>query len=85
MDNYSFLNTAHTSYFEEQYDRYLKAPDTVEPSWRAFFQGFDFGIERGADILENEEVPESVRKELDREDREARDERQGFTIVARLP
>ena len=64
MDNYSFLNTAHTSYFEEQYDRYLKAPDTVEPSWRAFFQGFDFGIESGADILENEEVPESVRKEF---------------------
>jgi|TARA_B100001741_G_C16553879_1_gene601160 2-oxoglutarate dehydrogenase E1 component len=64
MDNYSFLNTAHTSYFEEQYDRYLKAPDTIEPSWRAFFQGFDFGIETGADVLENEEVPESVRKEF---------------------
>ena len=45
MDNYSFLNTAHTAYFAELYDQYLKHPDSVEPSWRTFFQGFDFGLE----------------------------------------
>ena len=45
MDKYSFLNTAHTSFFAELYDRYLINPDSVEPSWRAFFQGFDFGME----------------------------------------
>ncbi len=27
------------------YDKYLINPDSVEPSWRAFFQGFDFGME----------------------------------------
>ncbi|SHJ09698.1 2-oxoglutarate dehydrogenase E1 component [Arenibacter nanhaiticus] len=45
MDKYSFLNAAHTSYFAELYDKYLIHPDSVEPSWRAFFQGFDFGME----------------------------------------
>ncbi len=47
MDKYSFLNTAHTSFFAELYDQYLLYPDSVEPSWRAFFQGFDFGMESG--------------------------------------
>ncbi len=47
MDKYSFLNTAHTSFFAELYDQYLIHPDSVEPSWRAFFQGFDFGMESG--------------------------------------
>ena len=43
MDKYSFLNAAHTSFFADMYNKYLSHPDSVEPSWRAFFQGFDFG------------------------------------------
>ena len=45
MDRFSFLNAAHTAYFAELYDQYLQNPDRVEPSWRAFFQGFDFGMQ----------------------------------------
>jgi 2-oxoglutarate dehydrogenase E1 component len=45
MDRYSFLNAAHTEFFAQLYDQYLQNPDSVEPSWRAFFQGFDFGME----------------------------------------
>lgn len=45
MDRYSFLNTAHTQFFADLYDQYTQNPDSVEPSWRAFFQGFDFGVE----------------------------------------
>lgn len=70
MDKYSFLNAAHTAYFADLYDQYLQNPDTVEPSWRAFFQGFDFGIEN-ADLngvlAENcilPEVPEHMQKEF---------------------
>ena len=44
MDRFSFLNAAHTQFFADLYDQYLQAPDSVEPSWRAFFQGFDFGL-----------------------------------------
>ena len=65
MDKYSFLNTAHTDYFTELYDKYLKHPDTVEPSWRAFFQGFDFGQENGISQIEVDNlVPENIQKEF---------------------
>ena len=60
MDKYSFLNAAHTAHFAELYDQYLINPDSVEPSWRAFFQGFDFGMEQQGDI----EIPEDVLKEF---------------------
>ena len=53
MDKYSFLNTAHTSFFADLYDKYLKNPDSVEPSWRAFFQGFDFGSETALEGAED--------------------------------
>jgi 2-oxoglutarate dehydrogenase E1 component len=43
MDRFSFLNAAHTDFFAELYDQYLDNPDSIEPSWRSFFQGFDFG------------------------------------------
>ena len=77
MDKYSFLNTAHTSFFSELYDKYLVNPDSVEPSWRAFFQGFDFGLESSLDNLDidenrttaivngdKSEMPESLQKEF---------------------
>ena len=78
MDKYSFLNAAHTSFFAELYDKYLINPDSVEPSWRAFFQGFDFGVEssldesdlptpNGADISGAQAgvtVPETLHKEF---------------------
>jgi len=43
MDKFSFLNAAHSQFFADLYDQYIENPDSVEPSWRAFFQGFDFG------------------------------------------
>jgi 2-oxoglutarate dehydrogenase E1 component len=69
MDKYSFLNAAHTAYFADLYDQYLKNPDSVEPSWRAFFQGYDFGSESygmEGDIVEgvSTQVPEHVQKEF---------------------
>lgn len=42
MDRFSFLNAAHTAFFADLYEQYLQNPDGVEPSWRSFFQGFDF-------------------------------------------
>ena len=44
MDRFSFLNAAHTEFFAQLYDQYLDNPDSVEPSWRSFFQGIDFGM-----------------------------------------
>ncbi|SHJ57540.1 2-oxoglutarate dehydrogenase E1 component [Pseudozobellia thermophila] len=78
MDKYSFLNAAHTTFFADLYDKYLKAPDSIEPSWRAFFQGFDLGSELALDEIDVEalangtghdtnggvEIPESLQKEF---------------------
>jgi len=65
MDNYSFLNAAHTAHFASLYDQYLQQPDSVEPSWRAFFQGFDFGIESNSSTsTDTVEVPEHLQKEF---------------------
>jgi 2-oxoglutarate dehydrogenase E1 component len=49
MDRFSFLNAAHTQFFADLYEQYTVNPDSVEPSWRAFFQGFDFGLESAND------------------------------------
>ncbi|RYH73478.1 2-oxoglutarate dehydrogenase E1 component [Flavobacteriaceae bacterium 144Ye] len=69
MDKYSFLNAAHTAYFADLYEQYLQNPDSVEPSWRAFFQGYDFGSESygiEGEIVEgvSTQIPEHVQKEF---------------------
>ncbi|MEP1487782.1 MAG: 2-oxoglutarate dehydrogenase E1 component [Algibacter sp.] len=69
MDKFSFLNAAHTAHFADLYDQYLENPDTVEPSWRAFFQGYDFGSEESGldtDSIEgvSTQIPEQVQKEF---------------------
>ncbi len=69
MDKYSFLNAIHPEQISELYATYLKTPDIVEPSWRAFFQGFDFGIESGSvadglGITGADTVPENVLNEF---------------------
>ncbi|ASK29527.1 2-oxoglutarate dehydrogenase E1 component [Chryseobacterium sp. T16E-39] len=49
MDRFSFLNAAHSQLIEDLYQQYLKFPDSLEPSWKAFFQGFDFALENYGD------------------------------------
>ena len=67
MDRFSFLNTLHTGFIEEMYEKYLKDPDAVEASWRSFFQGYDlansdYSPELGEE--EGKEIPEQVYKEF---------------------
>jgi len=57
MDRFSFLNAAHTAFFADLYDQYIENPDSVEPSWRSFFQGFDFGSESYGSGFETLDVP----------------------------
>jgi len=68
MDNFSFLNAAHSTYFADLYDQYLENPDSLEPSWKAFFQGYDFGsnnnfIEEIVNGVTNQ-IPLDVKKEF---------------------
>ncbi len=66
MDKFSFLNTVHTGYIADLYDQYLINPDTLEPSWKSFFQGYDFANEKYSitDESTDFEVPENVLKEF---------------------
>ncbi|QEE48493.1 2-oxoglutarate dehydrogenase E1 component [Flavobacterium alkalisoli] len=77
MDRFSFLNAAHTAFFADLYEQYIENPDSVEPSWRSFFQGFDFASsdygsgffeavpqQNGAVVPDYSGVPEKVQKEF---------------------
>ncbi len=42
MDKFSYLNTIDPDVVEELYQRFLKDPDSVEESWKLFFEGYEF-------------------------------------------
>ncbi len=67
MDKFSFLNAAHTGFIADLYDQYLVNPDSVEPSWKSFFQGYDLANE-DYDLTGEENtsvaIPEQVHKEF---------------------
>ena len=58
MDRFSFLNTAHIELIDSMYQQYLQSPDSIEPSWKSFFQGFDFALENYGGSVQ--EVPQMV-------------------------
>ena len=68
MDRFSFLGSVHANFIDALYEEYLNNPDGVEPSWRAFFQGYDFARESyDEDELTEQalgQVPEEVQKEF---------------------
>ena len=45
MDKYSFLGSVHISFYDKLYDQYLDNPDSVDTTWRSFFQGYEFANE----------------------------------------
>lgn len=67
MDRFSFLGSVHIGFIDDLYQKYLKDPDSVEPSWRAFFQGYDFSKEMYGDdpvgAVDSQAV-ENVRREF---------------------
>ncbi|WP_089378079.1 2-oxoglutarate dehydrogenase E1 component [Lutibacter flavus] len=64
MDKFSFLNAVHTDFVSDLYDQYLINPDSVEASWRSFFQGYDFANEKYSLTDAEVEVPDNVLKEF---------------------
>src|SRR5690554_3374775 len=46
MDKYSYISNAHVAYLDELYQDYKRDPESVEPSWKSFFDGFDFATTR---------------------------------------
>ncbi len=62
MDKYSFLGSLHISFYDKLYNQYLDDPDSIDESWRSFFQGYDFAKE-SYDFLEGE-LPSAISKEF---------------------
>lgn len=50
MSDFSFLANAHPAYIEQLYEQYLQNPEQTEPSWRSFFQGFDFAVKSNGQV-----------------------------------
>ncbi|MFD2035832.1 2-oxoglutarate dehydrogenase E1 component [Belliella marina] len=44
MDKYSYIANAHVAYIDELYAEYKNNPEAVDPSWKTFFDGFEFAI-----------------------------------------
>lgn len=46
MDKYSYISNAHVAYIDELYEDYRTDPKSVDSSWKAFFDGFEFAINK---------------------------------------
>lgn len=55
---FSALNGMNAKFVEEQYQKYQKDPDSVEASWRLFFQGYEFAIAYEGDLVGGSETSE---------------------------
>ncbi|HTO17167.1 MAG TPA: 2-oxoglutarate dehydrogenase E1 component [Edaphocola sp.] len=44
MEDFSFVTNAHPAFIESLYKDFLNNPETVDPEFKKFFEGFDFAI-----------------------------------------
>ena len=44
MDKFSYIANAHVSYVDELYHSYKSDPESIDSSWKEFFDGFDFAL-----------------------------------------
>ncbi|WP_026951891.1 2-oxoglutarate dehydrogenase E1 component [Algoriphagus mannitolivorans] len=44
MDKFSYIANAHVTYIDELYATYKSDPASIDPSWKEFFDGFDFAL-----------------------------------------
>jgi 2-oxoglutarate dehydrogenase E1 component len=44
MLDLSFLSNAHPAFIDQLYRDFKNSPDSIDPEWRRFFEGFDFAL-----------------------------------------
>jgi 2-oxoglutarate dehydrogenase E1 component len=49
MDKYSYLSSADPAVIESMYDQFRNDPESVDNSWRKFFEGFEFAKQHYGD------------------------------------
>ncbi|MFB6307118.1 MAG: thiamine pyrophosphate-dependent enzyme, partial [Flavobacteriales bacterium] len=62
MEDFSYLSNADPKWIEQQYKKFQEDPDSIEQSWRTFFEGFEFAKKDYSS--EEGEIPEHVDKEF---------------------
>ncbi|MDQ6609237.1 MAG: thiamine pyrophosphate-dependent enzyme, partial [Bacteroidota bacterium] len=48
MKDFSYITHSHPAYIESLYKDFVHDPETVDPEFRRFFEGFDFAVGQGA-------------------------------------
>jgi 2-oxoglutarate dehydrogenase E1 component len=47
MKDFSYITHSHPSYIEGLYQEFVQNPESVDPDFRRFFEGFDFAVSQG--------------------------------------
>ena len=64
MDKFSYIANAHVSYIDELYASYKNDPTSIDPSWKEFFDGFDFALSNFGQEENGETVISATTKPL---------------------
>lgn len=48
LTRFSYLKSTNIAYIDELFENFLKNPESVDPSWRYFFEGLELGIDAPA-------------------------------------
>ncbi len=60
MDKYSYLGNGDVNAVNAVYEQFKSNPDSVDATWKEFFQGFEFALQQ----YEGAEIPDNVDKEF---------------------
>lgn len=69
MDAYSYISNAEVGYLDQLYQNYKKNPDSVDVTWRKFFEGYEFSLQRygengGAAVADAQSIKETQVRNL---------------------
>ncbi len=59
MDRFSYIGNADVPVIDELYKSYKADPDSVDPSWKKFFEGFEFSMEHyggNGEVVDQEQL-----------------------------
>ena len=60
MKDFSYITHSHPAYIENLYKDFVQNPESVDPDYRKFFEGFDFAITNAANGSANGKAAETV-------------------------
>lgn len=69
MDTYSYISNAEVGYLDQLYQNYKKDPTSVDVTWRKFFEGYEFSLQRygengGTAVTDTQSIKETQVRNL---------------------